>query len=293
MAEIDFKELLDAGVHFGHLKRKWNPAMAPYVFEEKGGIHVIDLNKTKAKLEESTKILREMARSGKRILFVATKKQAKDILEEKIKPTGMPYVTERWPGGMLTNFATIRRAIRKMHNIDKMFADGTFDNLAKRERLAFSREKDKLEKQLGSVANLTRLPAALFIVDINKENIAVQEARKLNIPTFAIVDTNSDPTLVDYPIPANDDASRSIAKVLDLVIDPIREGLEEREQEKQAANEKKKKEAAEKKEKEKEDKEKASGKKEAKIESKKQEEAEEEKKQAQQAASSDTGKKES
>ena len=233
MAKIDFQELLDAGVHYGHLKRKWNPNIAPYIFDEKEGVHVIDLNKTSKKIEEASNVLKDMAKNGKKILFVATKKQAKDILEERIKPTNMPYVTERWPGGMLTNFATIRRAIRKMNNIDKRFSDWTYDNLSKRERLAFARERDKLKKHLGSVAGLTRLPAALFVVDINKENIAVDEARKLNIPTFGIVDTNSDPNLVDYPIPANDDASDSIAKVLDLVIQPIEEGLQEREDEKE------------------------------------------------------------
>lgn len=233
MEKIDFQELLDAGVHYGHLKRKWNPNIAPYIFDEKEGVHVIDLNKTRKKIEEARSVLKDMAKNGKKILFVATKKQAKDILEERIKPTNMPYVTERWPGGMLTNFATIRRAIRKMNNIDKRFSDGTYDNLSKRERLAFARERDKLKKHLGSVAGLTRLPAAIFVVDINKENIAVDEARKLNIPTFGIVDTNSDPTLVDHPIPANDDAQDSIAKILDLVIQPIEEGLQEREQEKE------------------------------------------------------------
>jgi small subunit ribosomal protein S2 len=248
MEKIDFQELLDAGVHYGHLKRKWNPNIAPYIFDEKEGVHVIDLNKTSKKIEEAANVLKDMARNGKKILFVATKKQAKDILEERIKPTNMPYVTERWPGGMLTNFATIRRAIRKMNNIDKRFSDGTYDNLSKRERLAFARERDKLKKHLGSVAGLTRLPAALFVVDIKKENIAVDEARKLNIPTFGIVDTNSDPTLVDYPIPANDDASDSIAKILDLVIQPIEEGLQEREQEKE--DKKKEKEKAKEKEKE-------------------------------------------
>ncbi len=244
MAKIDFQELLDAGVHYGHLKRKWDPNIAPYIFDEKEGVHVIDLNKTSKKIEEASNVLKDMAKNGKKILFVATKKQAKDILEERIKPSNMPYVTERWPGGMLTNFATIRRAIRKMNNIDKRFSDGTYDNLSKRERLAFARERDKLKKHLGSVAGLTRLPAALFVVDIKKENIAVNEARKLNIPTFGIVDTNSDPTLVDYPIPANDDASESIAKILDLVIQPIEEGLQEREQEKEERKKEKSKEKA-------------------------------------------------
>ncbi len=248
MAQIDFQELLDAGVHYGHLKRKWNPNIAPYIFDEKEGVHVIDLKKTSKKIEEAASVLKDMAKNGKKILFVATKKQAKDILEERIKPTNMPYVTERWPGGMLTNFATIRRAIRKMNNIDKRFSDGTYDNLSKRERLAFARERDKLKKHLGSVAGLTRLPAAIFVVDINKENIAVDEARKLNIPTFGIVDTNSDPRLVDYPIPANDDATDSIAKILDLVIQPIEEGLQEREQEKEQKKKEKAKAEAEEKE---------------------------------------------
>lgn len=251
MEKNDFQELLDAGAHYGHLKRKWNPNIAPYIFDEKEGVHVIDLKKTQKKIEEAASVLKEMAKNGKKILFVATKKQARDILEEKIKPTNMPYVTERWPGGMLTNFATIRRAIRKMNNIDKRFSDGTYDNLSKRERLAFARERDKLKKELGSVAGLTRLPAAIFVVDTTKERIAVSEARKLNIPTFGIVDTNSDPTLIDYPIPANDDATDSIAKILDLVIEPVQEGLQEREQEKEerkkekAEAEAKEKEAAE------------------------------------------------
>lgn len=253
MAKIDFQELLDAGVHYGHLRRKWNPNIAPYIFDEKEGVHVIDLNKTRKKIEEASNVLKDMAKNGKKILFVATKKQAKDILEERIKPSNMPYVTERWPGGMLTNFATIRRAIRKMNNIDKRFTDGTYNNLSKRERLAFARERDKLKKHLGSVAGLTRLPAALFVVDTKKEDIAIDEARKLNIPTFGIVDTNSDPTLVDYPIPANDDASESISKILDLVIQPIEEGLQERDQEKEDRKKEKAKAEAEAKEKEKEE----------------------------------------
>ncbi|MCA1752802.1 MAG: 30S ribosomal protein S2, partial [Flavobacteriales bacterium] len=207
--EQSFKELLDAGVHFGHLKRKWNPNMAPYIFGEKKGIHIIDLNKTVHKLDEACNAAKQIARSGKKILFVATKKQAKLIVDEKIKPTGMPYVTERWSGGMLTNFATVRKAVRKMSMIDKMFEDGTMDNLSKRERLQVSRQRAKLEKNLGSIADLTRIPSAIFIVDINRENIALLEAKKLNIPTFAMVDTNSDPTKVDFPIPANDDASKA------------------------------------------------------------------------------------
>lgn len=252
MEKNEFQELLDAGVHYGHLKRKWNPNIAPYIFDEKEGVHVIDLKKTQKKIEEAASVLKEMAKNGKKILFVATKKQARDILEEKIKPTNMPYVTERWPGGMLTNFATIRRAIRKMNNIDKRFSDGTYDNLSKRERLAFARERDKLKKQLGSVAGLTRLPAAIFVVDTTKERIAVSEARKLNIPTFGIVDTNSDPTLIDYPIPANDDASDSISKILDSVIEPVKEGLQEREQEKEERKKDKSKASEEEEEKEEE-----------------------------------------
>ncbi|HRO40498.1 MAG TPA: 30S ribosomal protein S2 [Flavobacteriales bacterium] len=232
MARIDFNTLLDAGVHFGHLRRKWNPNMAPYIFAEKKGIHVIDLNKTAVKLEEASNALRQVARSGKKVLFVATKKQAKDIVADKVKPVGMPYVTERWSGGMLTNFGTIRRAIKKMSNIDRMKVDGTFDNMSKRERLQVSRQREKLEKNLGSIADLTRLPSALFIVDIVKEHIALAEARKLGIPTFAMVDTNSDPTLVDFPIPANDDATKSIELIVDTMVAAVREGLEERKRDK-------------------------------------------------------------
>lgn len=223
-----FKEMLDAGVHFGHLTRKWNPHMAPYIFAEKKGIHIIDLNKTAVKLDEACKAMRQVAKSGKKILFVATKKQAHAAIEEKIRPTGMPFVIERWSGGMLTNFATVRKAIRKMSSIDKMQADGTYDTLSKRERLQISRQRAKLEKNLGGIADLTRIPAAIFIVDINKENIALLEAKKLNITTFAMVDTNSDPALVDFPIPSNDDASKSISVVLDRIAAAINEGLEER-----------------------------------------------------------------
>lgn len=237
-----FKEMLDAGVHFGHLTRKWNPNMAPYIFDEKKGIHIIDLNKTAVKLEEACKALRQIAKSGKKVLFVATKKQAKAILDEKIKPTGMPYVTERWSGGMLTNFATVRKAIRKMAGIDKMQQDGTFDTLSKRERLQITRQRAKLEKNLGGIAELTRLPAAIFIVDIHKEHIALQEAKKLNITTFAMVDTNSDPTKVEFPIPSNDDASKSIAVILDHVSNAIMEGLEERKAGKDKADQEKKEE---------------------------------------------------
>jgi small subunit ribosomal protein S2 len=235
MARTDFNQLLEAGAHFGHLKRKWNPAMAPYIFTEKNGIHIIDLNKTVAKIEEAANALKQISRSGKKILFVATKKQAKDIVAEKVKRVNMPYVTERWPGGMLTNFATIRKAVRKMASIDKMATDGTFDNISKKEKLQISRERAKLETNLGSIADLTRLPAALFIVDISKEHIAVAEAKRLNIPTFAIVDTNSDPNQVDYPIPANDDASTSISLVIDLITKAIEEGLSERKVDKEAA----------------------------------------------------------
>lgn len=215
-------------MHFGHLKRKWNPNMAPYIFMERNGIHVIDLHKTVAKLDEAAAAMKQIAKSGKKILVVATKKQAKDIVERLMKDVNMPYVTERWPGGMLTNFVTIRKAIRKMASIDKMKTDGTFDTMSKRERLQITRQREKLEKDLGSIADLTRLPAALFIVDVNKEHIAVREARKLNIPTFAIVDTNADPRQVDFPIPGNDDASQSIEKILSVITSAIKEGLSER-----------------------------------------------------------------
>jgi small subunit ribosomal protein S2 len=228
MSKTTIQQLLDAGVHFGHLRRKWNPAMAPYIFMEKEGIHIIDLQKTQVKLEEAASALRQIAKSGRKVLFVATKKQAKDIVAEQVQKIGMPYVTERWPGGMLTNFPTIRKAVKKMSSIDKMATDGTYDNLSKRERLQISRQRAKLEKNLGSIADLTRLPAAMFIVDICKEHIAVHEARRLNIPIFAMVDTNSDPNLVDFPIPANDDASKSISLILEVVCGAMYEGLEER-----------------------------------------------------------------
>jgi small subunit ribosomal protein S2 len=237
MARLEFKQLLDAGVHFGHLKRKWNPAMAPYIFDEKKGIHIIDLNKTAVKLEEAAAAMKNIARGGKKVLFVATKKQAKDIVAEKVKPTGMPFVTERWSGGMLTNFGTIRRTIKKMATIDRMKTDGTFDNMSKRERLQVSRQREKMEKNLGSIAELTRLPSALFIVDIVKEHIAVAEARKLNIPTFAMVYPNSDPSLVDFAIPANDDATKSIELIVDVMIQAINEGMEERKNDKTAVDE--------------------------------------------------------
>jgi small subunit ribosomal protein S2 len=241
MPRTDFKELLDAGVHFGHLKRKWNPAMAPYIFMERNGIHIIDLEKTVAKIDESANALKQIARSGKKVLFVATKKQAKDIVSERVGQVNMPYVTERWPGGMLTNFPTIRKAVKKMSSIDKMATDGTFDNLSKREKLQVTRQRAKLEKNLGSISDLTRLPAALFIVDITKEYIAVREAKKLGIPVFAMVDTNSDPTTVDFPIPANDDASKSISLIIDLMCKAIEEGLGERKVEKEKDGEVKEK----------------------------------------------------
>jgi len=244
MPRTTFNELLESGAHFGHLKRKWNPAMAPYIYAEKNGIHIIDLNKTVVKIDEAATALQQIARSGKKILFVATKKQAKDIVADRIKPLNMPYVTERWPGGMLTNFATIRKSIRRMGQIDKMTTDGTFDSISKKERLQFSRERAKLETQFGSIADLSRLPAALFIVDITKEHIAVKEAKRLNIPTFAIVDTNSNPNEVDFAIPANDDASTSIAFITQLMANAIQEGLAERkiDKETQASEEKETKE---------------------------------------------------
>jgi small subunit ribosomal protein S2 len=228
MTKVSFDELLDAGVHFGHLKRKWNPAMAPYIFMERNGIHIIDLYKTQAKLEEAQKALKNLAQSGRRILFVATKKQAKVLVADMVKNVNMPYVTERWPGGMLTNFATIRKAVRKMTSIDKLASTSSWTNLSKRERLQITRERAKLEKNLGSIADMSRLPAAIFVVDINKEKIAVAEARKLNIPVFAMVDTNTDPNLVDFPIPANDDASKSIYVIMNAAIQAIAEGLNER-----------------------------------------------------------------
>lgn len=222
------KEMLDAGVHFGHLKRKWNPAMAPYIFMEKNGIHIIDLNKTVAKLDEAAAAVKQIAKSGKKVLFVATKKQGKEIVANQAKRVNMPFVTERWPGGMLTNFATIRKSVKKMATIDRMTSDGTFDTISKKEKLQISRQREKLEKDLGSIADLSRLPAALFIVDISKEHIAVAEAKRLNIPTFAIVDTNSNPNLVDFAIPANDDASKSIELIVSTIVNSIIEGLEER-----------------------------------------------------------------
>ena len=238
MSKTSFQELLDAGVHFGHLKRKWNPNMAPYIFMERNGIHIIDLQKTADKLEDASAALKQIAKSGRKILFVATKKQAKDIVAERVNKINMPYVTERWPGGMLTNFPTIRKAVKKMSAIDNMATDGTFATLSKREKLQITRQRAKLEKNLGSIADLTRLPAALFIVDISKEYIAVREATRLNIPVFAMVDTNSDPNQVEFPIPSNDDAAKSISLIVNLICESIEEGLNERkmEREKEAAN---------------------------------------------------------
>ena len=228
MSRTNFDQLLQAGCHFGHLRRKWNPAMAPYIFMERNGIHIIDLNKTVAKIDEAAEALKGIAKSGKKILFVATKKQAKDIVAEKAASVNMPYVIERWPGGMLTNFPTIRKAVKKMANIDKLMNDGTFSNLSKRELLQITRQRAKLEKNLGSISDLTRLPSALFVIDVMKEHIAVKEAQRLGIPVFAIVDTNSDPKAVDYLIPANDDAKDSIEVILNACCGAIAEGLEER-----------------------------------------------------------------
>jgi len=232
MSRTSFKELLDAGAHFGHLKRKWNPGMAPYIFMERNGIHIIDLEKTVIKIDEAAAAMKQIAKSGRKVLFVATKKQAKEIVAEKVGAVNMPYVTERWPGGMLTNFPTIRKAVKKMGSIDKMATDGTFDNLSKRERLQITRQRTKLEKNLGSIADMTRQPSALFVVDVCKEHIAVHEAKRLGIPVFAIVDTNSDPSDIDFVIPANDDAAKSISLVIDIMCKAIAEGLEERKSEK-------------------------------------------------------------
>ena len=231
MATPTFEQLLDAGVHFGHLKRKWNPSMAPYIFMERNGIHIIDLNKTVEKLDQAAKALKSIAKSGRKILFVATKKQAKEAIKEKASEIGMPYVIERWPGGMLTNFPTIRKAVKKMSSIDKMSKDGTFDNLSKREKLQITRQRAKLEKNLGSIADLSKLPAALFVVDVIKEHIAVAEANRLGIPVFAMVDTNSNPENIDFVIPANDDATNSISIILDTVCEAIKEGVVERKME--------------------------------------------------------------
>ncbi|REE83207.1 small subunit ribosomal protein S2 [Lutibacter oceani] len=228
MTNIEVKELLDAGVHFGHLTRKWDPNMAPYIYGERNGVHIIDLYKTAAKIEEASEALKKIASSGRKILFVATKKQAKEIIADKSKSINMPYITERWPGGMLTNFITIRKAVKKMSSIDRMKQDGSFDALSKREKLQINRQREKLEKNLGSITDMTRLPGAIFVVDVKKEHIAVAEAKKLNIPIFAMIDTNSDPRGIDYVVPANDDASKSINKVLGYITDSIAEGLAER-----------------------------------------------------------------
>ena len=232
MSRVNFDQLLEAGVHFGHLKRKWNPAMAPYIFMERNGIHIIDLYKTVAKVDEAAEVLKNLAKQGKKVLFVATKKQAKQVVADKASSIGMPYVIERWPGGMLTNFPTIRKAIKKMATIDKMTKDGTFDNLSKREKLQITRQRAKLEKTLGSIADLTRLPSALFVVDVMKEHIAVREANRLGIPVFGMVDTNSDPNNIDFVIPANDDATKSVEVVLGAVCEAMNEGLQERKAEK-------------------------------------------------------------
>jgi small subunit ribosomal protein S2 len=234
MSKITQEELLEAGVHFGHLTRKWNPKMAPYIFMEKNGIHLIDLNKTAVKLEESAEALKNIVKSGRKVLFVATKKQAKEIIETEAARVNMPFVTERWLGGMLTNFTTVRKSIKKMQSIDKMATDGTYQNINKKERLMLEREKAKLQRLFGGIADLNRLPAALFICDIKREHIAIAEAKKLNIPTFAIVDTNSDPTVVDFPIPANDDAAKSISLIAKVMTNAIAEGLSERKKEKES-----------------------------------------------------------
>jgi len=232
MPKVSFQELLDAGAHFGHLKRKWNPNMEPYIFMEKNGIHIIDLQKTVVKIDEAAAAIKQIAKSGRKILFVATKKQAKELVAEQVKEVGMPYVTERWPGGMLTNFPTIRKAVKRMISIDKMMKDSSWDNLSKREKLQITRQRAKLEKMLGSISDLTRLPAALFIVDVMKEKIAVREAKRLGIPVFAIVDTNSNPDEIDFVIPANDDASQSIKLIVGEITDAVKEGLSERKAEK-------------------------------------------------------------
>jgi small subunit ribosomal protein S2 len=232
MARTTYQDLLDAGVHFGHLTRKWDPKMSQYIFMERNGIHIIDLNKTLTKVEDAASAIKQIVKSGRKVLFVATKKQAKDIVADYAKSVNMPFVTERWLGGMLTNFATVRKSIKKMSNIDKLTKDGTYANLSKKERLMIQRERIKLESLLGGIADLNRLPAALFLIDVKKEHIAVSEALKLNIPTFAMVDTNSDPSNIDFPIPANDDATKSISLVTGLIIQAIQEGLDERKREK-------------------------------------------------------------
>jgi len=235
MTKLEYKDLLDAGVHFGHLTRKWDPRMAPYIFMERNGIHIIDLNKTLASLEEASNAVKQVVRSGKKIMFVSTKKQAKDVVAEEAKRLNMPYVTERWLGGMLTNFATIRKSLKKMSSIDKMMKDESYTNLAKKERLMVTRQREKLESVLGGIADLTRLPSALFVVDIKREHIAISEAKKLGIPVFALVDTNSNPNEVDFPIPANDDAFKSISLLVKAFGAAIEEGLSERKKDKDEA----------------------------------------------------------
>lgn len=239
MKQVKVQDLLEAGVHFGHLKSKWDPSMAPYIFMERNGIHILDLNKTHRKLYDAANAIKNIARSGRKILFVATKKQAKDLVTEAAQSVNMPYVTDRWLGGMLTNFATVRKSVKKMTNIDKMIQDGTYNNLAKRERLQLTREREKLERVLGGISDLSRLPTALFVVDISREDIAVAEAKKLNLTTFGMVDTNSNPSTVDYAIPANDDASKSIALITEIMTSAIADGLQERnkvQEEREAAN---------------------------------------------------------
>ncbi|GAA4332975.1 30S ribosomal protein S2 [Mucilaginibacter gynuensis] len=238
MARTTYQDLLDAGVHFGHLTRKWDPKMSQYIFMERNGIHIIDLNKTLTKVEEAAAAIKQIVKSGRKVLFVATKKQAKDIVAEQAKTVNMPFITERWLGGMLTNFATVRKSIKKMSNIDKLTKDGTYSNLSKKERLMIQRERIKLESLLGGIADLNRLPAALFLIDVKKEHIAVSEALKLNIPTFAMVDTNSDPSNIDFPIPANDDATKSISLITSIIIKAIEEGLDERKRDKEDEAEK-------------------------------------------------------
>lgn len=238
MQKPTYKELLDAGVHFGHLKKKWNPKMSPYIFMERKGIHIIDLNRTSECLERAAHAMRQIAKSGRKIMFVATKKQARDIVSEAARSVGMPFVTERWLGGMMTNFATIRRSVKKMNNIDRMLADGSLTSVTKKERLTLTRERNKLEKVLGGIANLNRLPAAIFIIDIHHEHIAVAEAHKLGLRTFGLVDTNSDPNVVDFPIPGNDDASKSISIITNYLVEAIKEGLEERKNNKAAGKDK-------------------------------------------------------
>jgi small subunit ribosomal protein S2 len=244
MSRVTYQELLDAGAHFGHLKSKWNPKMAPYIFMEARGIHIIDLNKTVAKIDEAAAALKQIAKSGKKILFVATKKQAKEIVANAATRVNMPFIVERWPGGMLTNFATVRKSVKKMGQYEKMETDGTFSNISKKERLMITRAKSKMEKFLGSIADLSRLPAAVFIIDLNKEHIAVAEAQKLNIPTFAIADTNTDPSQVDFAIPANDDATKSIALIVETMVKAIEEGLSERKTDKDMEKEKEEGEAS-------------------------------------------------